>query len=362
MDNEYGYANARLRAMKSRLLTRSVYNELLNEPSVEDVVAALTQTIYQPEIEAALIKSSGWECLSEALRAHLAQSLAKITKFFGGTALELWNILAARWQVFNIKTLLRGQANHVPANEILDALVPAGDLGESDFKRLVQQTSVRATVDLLATWNHPLARPLLQAMPRYAESSDLTDLELALDRARYKSELQQLEAMDDENAKLVKELLCSEIDGTNLLTVARLSAAQMPNARFAQRYGTSAPQAILIDGGGIVTQRLMAYREIPTLEQLVRDVRGTELGEALARAEARYNEKHSLAVFEDEIENQLARQRFALFQRDPLSIGIAVAYLAALVNEVRNLRVIGRGKSAGWKREEIEKELRLWLN
>ena len=67
-------------------------------------------------------------------------------------------------------------------------------------------------------------------------------------------------------------------------------------------------------------------------------------------------------VFEDEIENHLARRRFELFQHDPLSIGIAIAYLTALVNEVRNLRVIGRGKSAGWKREEIEKELRLWLN
>ena len=60
------------------------------------------------------------------------------------TPKALWRILVSRWEVFNIKTILRGQANNVPADEILDALIPTGDLQEPDFKRLVQQTSVRA--------------------------------------------------------------------------------------------------------------------------------------------------------------------------------------------------------------------------
>jgi vacuolar-type H+-ATPase subunit C/Vma6 len=133
-------------------------------------------------------------------------------------------------------------------------------------------------------------------------------------------------------------------------------------ARFAKRYGSAAPEAVLIKGGGSATQRLMAYREIPTVEQIVRDLHNTPFGEALARALSRYNEKRSLSVFQDELEGQIAREHYALFMKDPLSIGIPVAYLAALVNEVRNLRLIGRGKAAGWKREDIEKELRLWQN
>lgn len=360
MENDYAYVNARLRAMKSRLLSRSAYAELLNEPTVEDVVAYLTHTVYQPAMEAALIKSSGWECLSEGVRQHLGQTLGKITGFFGRRS-QLWGILIGRWQVFNLKTILRGQANNVPADEVLSALVPVGDLQESDFSRLVQQTSVRATVDLLATWSNPFARPLLEAMPRYAEDRDLSDLELALERARYHVAFKQLAAMDDDDSvDQVRKILREEIDATNVLTLLRLSGTGVTGARFAQRYGTSAPEAVLIKGDGLATQRLMAYGEIPTVEQLVRDLRSTEFGDALARAQVRYDEKHSLSIFEDEIEGQVARRHYGFFRRDPLSIGIAVAYLAAIVTEVRNLRVIGRGKAAGWKREDIEKELRLW--
>ncbi len=360
MDNEYGYANARLRAMKSRLLTRSAYMELANEPSVEDVIADLTRTPYQTPLEAALVKSSGWACLSEGLRVYFAQTVARIGNFFGGTPKQLWHILVSRWEVFNIKTILRGQANNVPADEILDALVPTGELQEPDFKRLVQQTSVRATVDLLATWNNPYARALLAAMPRYAESGNMAELELALERARYKKAFKALVDMDDDNADQVAEALKKQVDATNLTTVIRLSESGVGGARLTKSYGSAAPEPLLIKDGGPVTRRLLEYKEVPTLEQLVRDMHETRFGDALARGQARYNEKKSLAAFEDELEGQLIKEQTGLFNRDPLSIGIAIAYLAALVNEVRNLRLIGRGKTVGWKREEIEKELRLW--
>lgn len=360
MDDEYGYANARLRAMKSRLLKRSDYAELLDEHTIEGVIARLTDTVYQPAIEAALIKASGWDCLSEGLRHHFAQTLAHIAQFFGGAAQQLWKILIERWQVFSVKTILRGQAHNVPADEILDTLIPAGDLEEADLRRLAQQTSVRATVDLLATWRHPYARPLLEAMPRYAERGDLAELELALDRARYSAALAQLAELNDANANLVMESLRSEIDATNILTVIRLGEWGSSAARLAQRYGSAAPAPLLLKDGGTATLKLLAHKDIPPLDQLVRELQETAFGDALAQGLARYNETHALTAFEDALDAELAQQQLALFHRDPLSIAIAMAYLAALTNELRNLRVIGRGKAAGWKREEIEKELRLW--
>ncbi len=361
MDDGYEYANARLRAMKSRLLTSVDYAQLLDEPTIEEVVAQLTRTTYQREIEAALVKAVGWECLSEGLRHHLAHALARITRFFSGTPLALWRMLIAHWEVFNLKTILRGQAHLVPASEILDALIPAGELKESDYGRLAQQTSVRATVDVLATWNDPYARPLINAMPRYTERGDLADLELALDRARYTLAFKQLADLEDANADIVRAALNAEIDAANILTVMRLSEWGS-NARLAQRYGSAAPSALLIRGGSSASQKLFAHADVPAMDDLVHELSDTAFGGALARGLARYAEKKTVSVFEDEIDAMLMRQNIALFHRDPLSIGIAIAYLTALVTEVRNLRVIGRGKDAGWKREEIEKELRLWQN
>lgn len=360
MEDEYGYSNARLRAMKSRLLKPHDYAELMDEPSVEEVVAHLTHTVYQPEIEDALVKTSGWASLSEALRRHLSHTLAGIGTFFRGQPQRLWQILVGRWEVFNLKTILRGQARQVPADEILDALIPVGSLQESDLRRLAQQVSPRATVDLLATWHHPFARPLLDAMPRYAEEGDLSELELALDRFLYARAFEELADLEDPNADLLRATLDEEIDATNLLALIRLSQLQDKGARLVQRYGSASPAPLLIKGKGPVTRRLFEYAEIPPLDQLVRDLRSSRFGDALARAEARYQEEHRLSVFEDEVEAKLTGDRIALFHKDPLSIGIAIAYLQALIAEIRNLRVLGRGKAAGWKHEEIEKELRLW--
>ena len=362
MDTEYDYPNARLRALKSRLLTRAQYAEVLEAANVEAVVAQLARTAYQDAINAALVKASGWECLSDALRRDFANTLARITTFFRDAPQRLWLILIARWEMFSIKTILRGQQQHIPADEVLAALIPAVDLRAPDFDRLVQQTSVRAVVDLLATWHHPSARVLLGAMPRYAEHNDLAELELALDRARYSLALKELAPRDDANADIVRAVLRDEIDATNILTVLRLSEWGGSGARLTERYGNASPASLLIAGGGRASQVLIAQKEIPSGEQIARELRDTIFGAALARAATRYAETRVIAVFEDELEAQLARGQLAFFKRDPLSIGIAIAYLAARVNEIRNLRVIGRGKAAEWTRAEIEKELRLWQN
>lgn len=362
MEAQYGYANARLRAMKSRLLTRSDYARLLDEQTLDDVIARLTHTAYRPNIEAALIKARGWECLSEALRQHLAQTLGHISGFFDSMPLLLWNILIERWQVFSLKTILRGQAHHVRGSEILDVLIPAGDLREADLRRLAQQTSLRATVDLLATWHHPYARPLLEAMPRYAEGGDLAAMELALDRAHYAAALDKLGGLEDTNADLVRQVIRNEIDATNILIMIRLSEGGRIGAHLTQRYGSPVQETLLLKGGGVATERLLRHKELVTLDELVRELADTNFGDVLRRGQTLYSERRTLSAFEDEIDAKLAQQKLALFLRDPLSIGIPIAYLTAFVNEIRNLRVIGRGKVAGWKREEIEMELRLWQN
>lgn len=360
MDGEYGYPNARLRAMKSRLLAHNDYAELVSEPGLEEVIARLANTVYQHEVEAALIKASGWECLSEALRRHFAQTLSHIAGFFEGDPRRLWDILAERWEVFNLKTILRGQAHHVRTDHVLRALLPAGELQESDYDRLVQQTSIRAVVDLLASWHHPYADPLLAAMPGYVERGDLAELELALDRARYRSGLKHVMEMDNGNAEIVRQVLRKDIDAANILIVLRLSQWGGRSPRLMERYGSPAPAALLIEGGGTTTEKLFAYRETPALEHTVRELADTPFGNSLAQGLKHYQENRRLSSLEDEIDAHLARENLAFFHRDPLSIGIAIAYLTALVLEVRNLRVIGRGKDAGWKREDIERELRPW--
>ena len=61
-------------------------------------------------------------------------------------------IFLNRWDVHNLKTILRGKNIHSPPEEIREALVPAGTLDEATLVELLKQNDVRDVIDLLATW------------------------------------------------------------------------------------------------------------------------------------------------------------------------------------------------------------------
>jgi len=44
---EYAYVNARIRAMKSRLLDRALLEQLINKPDLDSLIAELEKTSYR---------------------------------------------------------------------------------------------------------------------------------------------------------------------------------------------------------------------------------------------------------------------------------------------------------------------------
>ena len=55
--SDYDYGNARLRAMKSRLLSWRELETLINIDNLQGLIAALTKTAYRKPVEAALALS-----------------------------------------------------------------------------------------------------------------------------------------------------------------------------------------------------------------------------------------------------------------------------------------------------------------
>ncbi len=217
---DYDYANARLRALKSQLLTPSAYIELAALTRVDDLIARLAQSSYADEIRSALARFVGPRGVREACRLHLAGTYRRIRSFFDEEGARLVEILLARWDLFNLKTILRGQETGARAEEILEALVPAGRLDESALQQLVRQADPRATVDLLRTWNVPYAPLAYRALSEFDSAREWSEFEATFDALFYQQLLSAL-AKGDENDELVKEFLTREIDAANLMTALR---------------------------------------------------------------------------------------------------------------------------------------------
>lgn len=348
MGTDYGYANARVRAMKSDLFRRPFYEKLLQTATLQDVTTTLAKTPYAKDIDAAMIKYSGIKGFDEALRMNTMRTFRKILDFVDADARTLVEILVGRWDVINIKTILRGKNIGASVEDIVTSLIPAGQLDENILREMAGQLDVRRCIDLMAVWRLPYATALTEAFPEYSKRRNLTSLELALDKTYYQESFLKLRR-NSMNVSLVREILKREIDLTNIMTILRIVKDEI-DVNEAKRF--------LIDGG---KEFDMPYLETllkeKSIEDIVFKVKKSSYGKVLETHMNEYFESGSLVRVERGLEETAVRRGVAMFRADPLSIAMIIGYIWAKYNEIINLRVIARGKMVGMPEDKMKEAL-----
>ncbi|MDT8358355.1 MAG: V-type ATPase subunit, partial [Methanomicrobiaceae archaeon] len=242
---------------------------------------------------------------------------------------------------------LRGKNVHVPAEEVLECLVPAGELDEVTLVEMVKQPDIKAVIDLLATWNYPYARVLTQHFSRYAKRRNLAVLEYALDKYYYEHALDAISGKNY-NDFLVQDLLTTEIDAINLKTIFRL---------IRDKIGIEEGKNAIISGGKVM--------DIDTLEELLASQKTREVLEYLKGTPYRFLPEHhpaltdgvNVSILERELDHFLIEKGTRLFRGDPLSIALVLGYIWAKDTEVKNIRIIARGKNAFLPEEDLLEDL-----
>jgi V/A-type H+-transporting ATPase subunit C len=346
---DYGYINARVRGMKSRLLSHRALDELIMRPDLESLIADLENSPYREDIIEAKGRSSGILCIENALRQNFIKTFRKIQDFSKqeAEAGQYIGIFLHRWDVQNIKTILRGKNIHTTNEEILECLVPAGELDEATLRELLKQPDVRAVIDLLATWRIRYAKPLTASFAEFAKTKDLAVLECALDRYYYADALEAVKAPTYNNT-LIRNLLALEIDVVNLRTVLRMVRDRVDPAD-ADRY--------LIEGGKEFNLRkLRELLLLPTLDEVVKALASTQY-RFLATVPEAVIRTQKISVIEKELERFLIKKGVGAFLLDPLSVGSVIGYFWAKYNEITNIRIISRCKTADFPIEHLKEEL-----
>lgn len=355
----YGYGNARLRAMRSQLLTEADYRALLARTSLDELITALADTPYQAEIEAALVRMEGVRTIFEAVRANLTRTLRQIWGFFEGRPLTLVNLLLRRWDRHNLLSILRGQSQEISADLILSTLVPVGQLDEVSLRELARQPTLRAAIDLMIAWQLPYARVLRQVQGRIDPALAFDQLEMALNRFHYASLWAELGSAKG-NAAIVLEYLRTEVDLINISTTLRLARIPGASTLVAQRYEALDVRPLLIEGRGLVPVEQLAELVAAGqgVEGVVYGLSETRYAPALAAGWQRYQAgETSLTVLERELERWQAGQIAAMFSRNPLSIAIPIGYIGCKEIEAANLRLIAQAIDLGLAGQQVQRDL-----
>src|SRR3990170_3516451 len=94
---DFDYINARVRAMRSRLLDPGRMEELLGAFTFDALLAGLNNTPYGKDLQEALARYRGIQAVDEALARNFSATTHKIRSFGDGKAKALIEALLLRW-------------------------------------------------------------------------------------------------------------------------------------------------------------------------------------------------------------------------------------------------------------------------
>ena len=333
MSSDYGYINARVRGMKSKLLGSSFMQAALDGTDYRAFVATLSQSPYMRELEEAQARHEGLAIVDSAVARNFYNTSRSMLNFADGKPRELIGMLLLRYDLGNVKTIARGKHAGKEADEIRSSLFPAGELKPVVLEEAAAAADMASAAQLLAFTHNEIGGAFLKAARRYQNDNDLYALELALDKAYFKAVLKRAEHAGAP-AEL-KRHLQREIDATNLRTALKLR-------------GRGVDHDLFVPGGKEISQA--------TFDAIMLDTEGSALLALADTSFAAVANTSDLSSAEAAIRDVLDRSAKRL-AADPLDIGVVVDFLRRKEAEAAMVRLLARGKFYGVPRATLEKEL-----
>jgi V/A-type H+-transporting ATPase subunit C len=340
---DFPYINARVRAMRSQLLDAARMEELLGLPTLDALLQSLGSTPYARELQESLSRTKdGVRGVDEALARNFSRTANRIVGFADGKAKDLIEFVLVRWDMTNVRIILRAKHAGRNTEEIVANLIPVGRLNEPALKEVAAQPDVAGVVGALGGLDHPLAAPLAEGLAAYQKSGDLLDLELRMDRfyGAYGLRVARGRGHDEQ---VVRRLLQDQLDATNVRTAVMLQQVESLSREDKLKF--------FIPGGRLTEHAFLLLTDRATVEQGLRVVRVLGFPVSVSADDP--------AAFEREIDVTLLRAQIDLYLQDPLGIDVVIAYFAMKYHEVANLRLIARRKAVGIPRERVRKEMAL---
>lgn len=349
----YDYPNARLRAMKSRLLSQQQIHALTGAENLEDLLAMLLDTPYQSAIGMEMMRLTNMEIIARALKRDLVDTARKIRRFFDRPEERLVNIMLGRHDTLNVKTILRGLSTGATVSDIQLALLPIGELTEAVLSELANTSNPRAAIDLMATMRLPQARSLL-ALRAEQPGADTADMDKALERWHFDMASEELNSLTCRGTNRLRSELAIEADFYNLIILTRVIRDPLVRVRF-QQNGTQ--HGMFIGPGHLSFALLARAGQQNTLENAIDILRGTRYETPLTAGLRAFHQTNRLSDLERHLRHFRLRWRAGLIIKDSLGIGVLVGYLALKENEIGAIRQIAYGITVGMGTMAIQSEL-----
>lgn len=334
----YAYTVARVKAKKSLLLGEEDYNKMLMM-TVPEISRYISETGYGKEMTDLAGRHVGLNLLEHATYLNMAKVFGSILSSSTGELYDMVSAYLTKWDIWNLKVILRGKSYGLAAEGIREDLVPAGSLSAESLEKLVSldtEDDIISNFSKMAHVNFPA-----EVLSSYKASGNLGEIEDFLDKFHYERLIQSIDS-SSRPSRLFLDYTREEVDIKNFETILKLKAEGI--------YGEQVMKYI-IPGGRRIDERLLTQlANAESMDSVMSEVSQFEFYEEIKDALESKNLRDAVSGMK-RFEMQKAKKFSHLY---PLSVVPVIDYMINKENEVKNIRVIARGTESGLDRDTIK--------
>lgn len=332
---EQAYLRTRIAVMHASMRSQEQLNALIELPR-----EALLDAVGLHDIAPDLALEKVLNSFEQTLMQTWLDELSTLLRPLQGPSRDILVQWSKRYELFNLKALIRGKIGNLPNEEIERSLFRLpGFLSLNHRELLNTDDALEMFMRLEGTPYQSLAR---QARRRFQEQQDPFLTDATLDQAFYSEVFKAVQPLAPIDRKAMRELVGSVVDRHNLVWMLR----------YRYNYALSPAEVLYlsIDGGQLLDrQRLRHAVEAETLEECL-----TRLPDTLQQM---LSGIHDICSIEARLQADLAHRAEHTMRHSPSVVATAFAYLILRFYEIRTLHAIVQARLSGLSNELLRQAL-----
>jgi len=190
---------------------------------LESIRCALSDSPYGEYISAISQDEIDSISLEAVLLQNYAETYKKLVKFSSGSIRSLLLAVLKKFEVSNVKAMLRATKAKITVDEAMKHIVPVGTLDRNRCRAILAESkSIDNVINSLANLEYGLI--MKDVLNKRERIEDLMQLEVALDKAVYREILESAEKLKGVDKKIAKDVLGIELDAINVRIILKCKA------------------------------------------------------------------------------------------------------------------------------------------
>ena len=335
---KYAYPNAKVRALKGRLLSEETFRALLHCERFEEVLNVLLSTHYSD----ALAELPGTDISGPQLNSVLYQSLfqdyEKTIRALDRSLQPFFILLYQKYELTNLKTILRGIFSQAALEDLQALLLPTERYTLFSKDALLSFHNIQDVITHLqgSFFQYPLNR----ALRRFEDEQEIFPLEMALDLHYYHTLWDAMKPLPAAEQKIIRKLLGTWLDILNLTWIVR----------FKEEYQFS-PEEILNytihHGANFRLRDRRQLSEAQNVGEILEFLKHSAYAKGLP-------DQLDPSILHVLLSRYLITQLRSYFSGNPFQIGVILGYLWLKEFEISDIISISEAKRYGLSLEESQ--------